>query len=512
MEITTPAETPSWRLPLLLVLLALLVRGYQLATPPLWLDEIYGFQLAQRGPETILQNMFAEEHPPLFYLLQWLASGFGQLSHELAWRWLSAGAGALTIGLVFLSGRAVASTSGAVLSCGLLLLSPMHIYFSQEARPTALLVLWAALSTTLLIRLLGTPQRPALWWGWVLVSAAGLYTGYPYLLILVVQLPYMLLLERHRAQTLRYGTLLALLCLPLLIGLATVSSKLETYGNTPAASLLAVLQALSGGDPVRYGWGWQHSWLLGVLMSLAAVGAWRGLQKPHHRLTRYLMAQLVVPPLLFFGLLVPLFALTMPLMQAKHFMVLFPALFVLIAQGIHVLLKRSARWRWPLFGFGGAYAGALLACLVSLQVYWATPRSPEGSLVRSILPAMQSDDVVVSLHYSVDAALSFYSPELQPYTKPRPPHTDSDVAGYQFTRSVSVLQHDWHTLTYTTDLVAIPREPRLWLFGLQSETALTDTLSAGCTIAAEQASPPFQVRLLTDCPPAKTSTTPTAQE
>jgi hypothetical protein len=70
------APASVW-LPLVaLAALAAALRLYRL-DGQLWLDEIYTIQLVRLGPWAIWLNMAADPHPPLFYLSEWLASGFG---------------------------------------------------------------------------------------------------------------------------------------------------------------------------------------------------------------------------------------------------------------------------------------------------------------------------------------------------------------------------------------------------------------------------------------------------
>ena len=136
---TTPAFTI---VPLLLLFVAgLFLRGYKVSRDPLWFDELYGYQLAQLGPVAIVRNTRFVPHPPLFYLIQWAAAGFGQSQTEWGWRWLSVTSGAATVPLVFLVIRRLTNFWPALLSSILFVLAPAHLYFSQESRPYALITL-----------------------------------------------------------------------------------------------------------------------------------------------------------------------------------------------------------------------------------------------------------------------------------------------------------------------------------------------------------------------------------
>src|SRR4051812_3769889 len=81
----------------LLFVVALILRSFRLANNPMWLDELYGYQLGQRGLEAILRNSYFVPHPPMFYVLQYVASGFGTFHSEWGWRWLSVVSGAISV-------------------------------------------------------------------------------------------------------------------------------------------------------------------------------------------------------------------------------------------------------------------------------------------------------------------------------------------------------------------------------------------------------------------------------
>ena len=119
----------------------------------------------------------------------------------------------------------------------------------------------------------------------------------------------------------------------------------------------------------------------------------------------------------------------LPLYESKQFMVLLPSLFVLVALGIHQVQQLPPAW------FGQMLALSICALVAygsyaSLQRYWTTPKSPEGLAVLAVRDRVRASDAVVSLYYSLDAAISFYLPEASLYTKPLKSSDD-----YLFSRS-----------------------------------------------------------------------------
>src|SRR3954464_8161710 len=86
-----------------------------------------------------LRAVGGETSPPLFYVLEWFCSKlFG--SGEVAMRLISALAGPPPPPLVYELGRALASRRVGLVAGALLAVNPAVFWFSQDARPYALLV------------------------------------------------------------------------------------------------------------------------------------------------------------------------------------------------------------------------------------------------------------------------------------------------------------------------------------------------------------------------------------
>ena len=118
----------------------------------------------------------SESNPPLYYALAWgWTKVFG--SGEVGIRSLSALLGTLTVPLGYPIGRQLASRRTGLLLTALLALNPMLIWYSQEARSYALLVLFGALSFLFFLRALD--RRRGLDLGlWALCSALALGSHY----------------------------------------------------------------------------------------------------------------------------------------------------------------------------------------------------------------------------------------------------------------------------------------------------------------------------------------------
>lgn len=161
-----------------IIVLGAVLRLHDLAGPSLWLDEILHFQVVQslQGPWYryllgIPEIAGGTENGPLYYGLQalgqWLAPG------DPGVRLLPALIGTATLPLMAVAGRLIAGRLGALVATFLLAVAPLHVYFSREGRPYALLI---GLALALLVLLLEAPSRP-LRWATLVVCVAGAYIG-----------------------------------------------------------------------------------------------------------------------------------------------------------------------------------------------------------------------------------------------------------------------------------------------------------------------------------------------
>jgi hypothetical protein len=99
----------------------------------------------------------SEATPPLYYALAWVwAKLFG--SGEIGIRSLSALAGTATVPVAWWAGRALAGRAAGIGAAALVAFSPYLVWYSQEARAYALLVLLCALSLAYFARALAAGQ------------------------------------------------------------------------------------------------------------------------------------------------------------------------------------------------------------------------------------------------------------------------------------------------------------------------------------------------------------------
>jgi len=118
----------------------------------------------------------SESNPPLYYVLAWgWAKAFG--TGEVGLRSLTALFGAATVPVAYFIGRELASRRVGLIAAALVAVSPMLIWYSQEARSYALLVFFCALSFLFFARALDTRRGSDLAL-WALASALALCSHY----------------------------------------------------------------------------------------------------------------------------------------------------------------------------------------------------------------------------------------------------------------------------------------------------------------------------------------------
>lgn len=134
---------------------AALLRFPTLHTQSYWYDEAITVELVRQPFHAMLGALpHSESTPPLYYVLAWIWSqilGTG----EAGLRSLSAAIGTATVPVTYAAGRQLVSRRSAFVAAALVAVSPFLVWYSQEARAYALLVLLGALSLIPLRRAVG---------------------------------------------------------------------------------------------------------------------------------------------------------------------------------------------------------------------------------------------------------------------------------------------------------------------------------------------------------------------
>ena len=184
----------GWRLLLLLgLLVGFALRLYRLGATSLWYDETVSVALAQKSIPALLHHTAGDIHPPGYYLLlhfwQQITQPTPAFGLEFLYAWPSLWCGLLVVALLFALGRRLASPAVALVGLWLAAVNPYQIWYSQEVRMYTLGALLGLLGLWALLRWWQSDANDRLPYGWLvvyaIVGAAGLYTLYYFLFVLV---------------------------------------------------------------------------------------------------------------------------------------------------------------------------------------------------------------------------------------------------------------------------------------------------------------------------------------
>jgi 4-amino-4-deoxy-L-arabinose transferase-like glycosyltransferase len=436
---------------LLVLLLATGLRLYRLEAQSFWNDEGNAARAAERSIPLILDAARGDIHPPGYYLLlhAWRSTA-GE--SEFALRALSAFCGVLTVALTYVLGRRLLGAEVALGGAFLAAVSPLAVYYSQEARMYALLGMLAALSTYLLIvganfygrqgRRAGDPpqsRKRVTTAGYILTLAAGLFTQYAFPFIIIVHnllfLGWCVCRVRELEDRWRIvagwilcqaaALLLYLPWLPIAVG-AVTSWPSTGSAYTVGLALLDTFRVLTVGITLEIESATLGLGVAGLLLITGLVWATRRRTASVATLTTWL----VIPVGLIFA-----FNLYRPA-YLKFFITVLPAYHLLLAHGIestarlvrraHHILAPAAR----LLLLGGC----LLGVIPSLENLYHNPdyaRDDYRGIAADIAAAAQPGDGIILNAANQWEVFTYYHREgapVYPLPRSRPPQADEVYA------------------------------------------------------------------------------------
>lgn len=170
-------------------------------TQSLWLDEAINVNAAAglSLKSLIFKYSLGDFHPPLFHVILrgWILL-FG--SSEAVVRIPSVILGTLTVYITYLIGKKLFEGKTGLIAATLIATSPLHIYYSQEARMYALAAFLASLSAYFFISII-KKDNFYLWVGFVVTTVLMLYTDYLPYLLLPVYLAYLLTIRKKLSKS-----------------------------------------------------------------------------------------------------------------------------------------------------------------------------------------------------------------------------------------------------------------------------------------------------------------------
>lgn len=234
LDTQTNVATKDWKFLVAacgILILAGALRLYHIGTQELWIDESISYHIvtSPNGREVALR----ESTPPLYFIFlrAWISLAG---TTEAGLRSFSALCGVLFIAALIAAGRALFNTSVGLWSGSFAAVSPIHIYYSQEARTYTLLTLWLVLTYAALWRAL----RKGTWAAWFVVAVCALLALYSHYYSVLALIPTVLLVHwwsdtDSRNQWIRYGVI-GLLCFVLFIPWVLLNFSLIAYPMTRA--------------------------------------------------------------------------------------------------------------------------------------------------------------------------------------------------------------------------------------------------------------------------------------
>lgn len=212
-------EHYRWMLPILT--LAFLLRIAFLDAQSLWWDEAFSTTVSSMDLHSLLVTVLADRvHPPLYYLVLrfWLILG----QSEFVVRALSAFVGVLAVASMFPMADVIGEKRLGVISAFALAVSPLHIWYSQEARMYSLIVFLVLLGNYFFARLL-RGRNLVNWLGYSISMLLAMHTHYLTLFIILAHMTYLTIMrQRYRAMLRKWllcMLIVGLLCAPWFIAI-----------------------------------------------------------------------------------------------------------------------------------------------------------------------------------------------------------------------------------------------------------------------------------------------------
>ena len=168
--------------PGLIILLAATVRFFRIGHWSLWYDELYTVWASRLPLKSLLKEVMASGHPPLYYLAGHV--WFGLASGGVWVRLVSWGSGVGIVVLVYLIGRQLFSRSARLWATAMAALSPVLIWYSRDATSYS----WVAFLSTLSFYFLIRSAKNGGWldWSGFTLTAVGVSLSYYFAPILII--------------------------------------------------------------------------------------------------------------------------------------------------------------------------------------------------------------------------------------------------------------------------------------------------------------------------------------
>jgi mannosyltransferase len=322
---------------LIILLLACFLRLYGLENESLWNDELSSFSRSNYDTlrQVIIEGVIPDVHPPGYQILLFYVEKYIGIS-PTSLRLPSAIAGSITVLITFLIGRQLFSWSVGLFASGLLSVSPMHIWLSQEARPYAILILLVSLSVYLSLLLFKEKKHK-----WQLIQSSALitvfvfleylhYFGFLFYLLLVFVLLIYCIIKKYNLLLISAISLLPLLAYFPWLPYALQQASGESYVTSP--SIFSIVYLF-----IEY-LGWSKPLLACFVVSFCYAVFRIAL---HGKLNFFLFnkSNILIPVLWLLLPLIISFSISLflvPIFTIRNMMIAIPAVYILFALSIYL--------------------------------------------------------------------------------------------------------------------------------------------------------------------------------
>lgn len=417
-----PSTLVTGGLLIIITVIAAFLRFYQIGKLSLWTDEIITMRYINHNLKDMFQIIWPKEmNMSLYYLI---ASYWVQIfpnASEGTFRTISAIFSIASIPIVFFLGRTIgtdrrkATTIGLV-SAFIISLNAYHIQFAQELRSYSLVFLLATFSTLLLIKAIEKPKSVMRWIGYIVVSAAALYSHIFVVFLLaahVLSLTTLLRTDSRHFLPLKIiigsGIAISVLAIPLLVATFSSGASGLSWIKSQSFNIKDFVIELTGSQgKLLY-----IAYILTSIIGFLGERAW--LQKDIiKRWTFILIASCLFLPV------ITLFVISKtitPLFVNRYLFFVLPYLTIFSAIGIVNLIN----FRWKIFKLAGILA-LLLTIGLSVETdkhFFETFKKEDWRGVSQFMTTNCSDEKDLRLYYVtwVEGYTSYYNSALKPQNK-----------------------------------------------------------------------------------------------
>lgn len=328
-----------------IIIIGSILRFYGLNHESLWNDELSSCYRSSFDSikQVVDIGVIPDKHPPAYQILLFLVERTCGDS-ALALRIPSVIAGIFTLFFVFFIGKRMFSESIGLLATAMLAVSPVHIWYSQEARAYSILILLTSASVYILIRILENliKDKPAGKINTVGFITIGLFMEYIHyfgLLMIILEAAVLIIVSIRQKHGIRISILICsafvIAYLPW-IPIASSQSGSENYiTNTGLRSLLNLLFEYMSWSKILMA-------VFGacVLTALSIYLLGEEKKTAFSRMAITVLGLWLILPVIISLTISYLFV---PVFTNRNLLIILPAVFILFSVSIHIVFNK----RWP---------------------------------------------------------------------------------------------------------------------------------------------------------------------